>query len=275
MSMDVARPSVGTEGYTPLVRVVGGSLRDCVGRGPLASARRRPCLLGMTRARFDGKSPRTRRAIFISVYPSGALRRLTNQRCRPWSRPARNALVVTLESCTPPTPTPHPLVPKLPRPAPLSTMPGGLPTPSTNSESTGVEKKEDLEGAIPIHDQPQPLDLGRTTSTLSRRSGGVRSDVGSVIARHESVADAESLASIDRPPSEAEKLPPSKIYHPLSFPVLALLMPASVFGVLARLGLQAITTYDGRSIFPLAWIQAAGCLVMGFALGLKEPFGQL
>ncbi|KAI0638138.1 CrcB-like protein-domain-containing protein [Trametes polyzona] len=102
----------------------------------------------------------------------------------------------------------------------------------------------------------------------------VRSDVGEVLARHSSVEDAASLASIDRPPSEEEKLPAAKIYHPLSFPVIALLMPASIFGVLARLGLQAITTYDGRSIFPLAWVQAAGCLIMGFALGMKEPFGR-
>ncbi|KAI0327134.1 hypothetical protein GY45DRAFT_1167291 [Cubamyces sp. BRFM 1775] len=114
---------------------------------------------------------------------------------------------------------------------------------------------------------PTPV---RRLSTASR----LRSDVGSVLAHHSSVGDAESLASIDRPPSELEKLPPSKIYHPLSFPVLALLMPASIFGVLARLGLQAITTYDGRSIFPLAWVQAAGCLIIGFALGMKEPFGR-
>lgn len=116
------------------------------------------------------------------------------------------------------------------------------------------------------------------STTLQRRHNGtgrVQSDVGEVLARHSSVGDAASLASIDRPPSEEEKLPPSKIYHPLSFPVIALLMPASIFGVLARLGLQAITTYDGRSIFPLAWIQAAGCLIMGFALGMKEPFGRL
>lgn len=116
------------------------------------------------------------------------------------------------------------------------------------------------------------------STTLQRRHNGtgrVQNDVGEVLARHSSVGDAASLASIDRPPSEEEKLPPSKIYHPLSFPVIALLMPASIFGVLARLGLQAITTYDGRSIFPLAWIQAAGCLIMGFALGMKEPFGRL
>ena len=124
---------------------------------------------------------------------------------------------------------------------------------------------------------PQPPLVRRSTST--RRSGRSlrrgRSDVGEVLARHESVQDAEELASIDRPPSEEDKIPPSKTYQPLSFPVLALLMPASIFGVLARLGLQAITTYDGRSIFPLAWVRGAGCLIMGFALNLKEPFGQL
>lgn len=101
------------------------------------------------------------------------------------------------------------------------------------------------------------------------------SDVGSALAHHEAVEDATSLASIDRPPSAQEGLPPSKIYHPLSLHVLALLMPASVFGVLARLGLQALVTYDGQSIFPLAYVQGMGCLIMGFGLGLKEPFGRL
>jgi len=80
--------------------------------------------------------------------------------------------------------------------------------------------------------------------------------------------------TIDYPPS-IEGTTPSNVYHPLSVPVLALLMPASILGVLARLGLQALTTYDGRSIFPLAYVQATGCLVMGFGLALKEPFGRL
>ncbi|KAH8099974.1 CrcB-like protein-domain-containing protein [Cristinia sonorae] len=92
------------------------------------------------------------------------------------------------------------------------------------------------------------------------------------------VSNAESLASIDRPPSVDSithcPLPASKVYHPFSPHVLALLFPASIFGVLARLGLQALVGYDGRAIFPLAWIQGAGCLVMGIGLGMKEPFGQ-
>ncbi|KAF7344609.1 hypothetical protein MSAN_01943100 [Mycena sanguinolenta] len=63
----------------------------------------------------------------------------------------------------------------------------------------------------------------------------------------------------------------AKAYHPFSFHVLALLMPFSAFGVLARLGLTALTTYSGESIFPLAYIQTIGCLIMGFCLALKEP----
>ncbi|EGO01949.1 hypothetical protein SERLA73DRAFT_120601 [Serpula lacrymans var. lacrymans S7.3] len=51
-------------------------------------------------------------------------------------------------------------------------------------------------------------------------------------------------------------------------------MPASIFGVLARLGLQALVTYDGQSVFPLAYIQATGCFIMGVGLALKEPFGR-
>ncbi|KAI0771574.1 CrcB-like protein-domain-containing protein [Trametes elegans] len=134
-------------------------------------------------------------------------------------------------------------------------------------ESSKLEDSADMPSGSTTSASPSPP---RHLSNAGRR----RSDVGDVLARHSSVDDAGSLASIDRPPSEDEKLPPAKIYKPLSFPVLALLMPASIFGVLARLGLQAITTYDGRSIFPLAWVQAAGCLVMGFALGMREPFGR-
>ncbi|KAJ7665557.1 CrcB-like protein-domain-containing protein [Mycena rosella] len=64
-------------------------------------------------------------------------------------------------------------------------------------------------------------------------------------------------------------------YHPLSFHVLALIGPFSVLGVLARLGLSALASYSGGpSIFPLAYAQATGCLIMGFCLALKEPFNR-
>ena len=81
--------------------------------------------------------------------------------------------------------------------------------------------------------------------------------------------------TVDRPPSHEDGIRPPKIYEPLSFPVLVLLMPASIFGVLSRLGLQALTTFDGQSIFPLAYVQAVGCLIMGMGMRVKEPLGQL
>lgn len=86
------------------------------------------------------------------------------------------------------------------------------------------------------------------------------------------MADARSLASIELP-STTNVTPPGKAestYHPFSLAVIAPLMPASVFGVLARLGLQALATYDGRSVFPLAYPQALGCLIMGICLPLKD-----
>lgn len=87
--------------------------------------------------------------------------------------------------------------------------------------------------------------------------------------------ETHQAETVDRPPGSDEGIPPSKTYAPLSFPVIALLMQASVFGVLARLGLVALMNYDGRSVFALAYAQAVGCLVMGFGVGLKEPFGQM
>lgn len=101
------------------------------------------------------------------------------------------------------------------------------------------------------------------------------SRLSSELERRASIDDARSLVSADRPPSEEEDLPPPKVYHPFSPHVIALLMPASILGALARVGLLALTTYDGREVFPLAWVQAAGCFVMGFAIGMKQPIGEL
>ena len=102
------------------------------------------------------------------------------------------------------------------------------------------------------------------------------SDVGEAIERHFSTEDAASLASIDRPPSRLEvKEPEAIVFGPYDVEVLALLAPASIFGVLARLGLLALVKYEGESIFTLAYPQALGCLFMGMALMLKEPLGNL
>jgi hypothetical protein len=91
------------------------------------------------------------------------------------------------------------------------------------------------------------------------------------------IGDADANATLQAETVERlpRGIPPLTTYGPLSFPVVVLLMPASVFGVLARLGLVALMSYDDHSVFPLAYAQAVGCLVMGFALELKEPMGQL
>ncbi|KAF9534266.1 CrcB-like protein-domain-containing protein [Crepidotus variabilis] len=107
-------------------------------------------------------------------------------------------------------------------------------------------------------------------------SSAVTSDENSSRTQGLQEDEAQELQpeSIDRPPGPDDGLPPSKIYEPLSFPVITLLMPASVFGVLARLGLSALMNYPGHSIFPLAYAQAVGCLFMGLGLGMKEEIGQ-
>jgi len=103
------------------------------------------------------------------------------------------------------------------------------------------------------------------------------------------ITSASSLAAIDAPPSEEEAregaypeeeptdekkpAPLPLVYAPFSIQVLASLAAPSVFGALARLGLLSITTYDGRAVFPLVWVQATGCFIMGLALGLKDQIG--
>jgi hypothetical protein len=113
----------------------------------------------------------------------------------------------------------------------------------------------------------------RVHSTLTTIMFPITSE--NAASRRHSTATTMSPASIDRPPTVMEPTTqgPPRVYHPFSPAVIALLMPASVFGVLARLGLQALGTYDGKSIFPLAYPQGVGCLIMGIALPLKDTIG--
>lgn len=87
----------------------------------------------------------------------------------------------------------------------------------------------------------------------------------------EETYDAEA---IDRPPDEDQGLRQPKVYRPYDLPILLILAPASILGVLCRLGLQALTTFEGSSVFALGYVNALGCLVMGFGLSIKGPLGQ-
>jgi|ERR1700722_18137191 len=124
-----------------------------------------------------------------------------------------------------------------------------------------------------MEDLPLPLNRISSKNERSQPSPSLHSR-GAGRSGRESVVDyAESISTIDRPP-EAD-LPPSKIYHPLSLHILAILAPASIFGALARLGFLALVDYDGQSIFPLAFVQAIGCVVMGFGIVSKDAIGKL
>ncbi|KAH6915364.1 CrcB-like protein-domain-containing protein [Coprinopsis sp. MPI-PUGE-AT-0042] len=79
--------------------------------------------------------------------------------------------------------------------------------------------------------------------------------------------------TIDRPPNENEGIGPPKVYRPFDLPVLLILAPASILGLLARLGLQALTSFPGQSAFSLLYVQGLGCFIMGMGLRLKGPLG--
>ena len=115
----------------------------------------------------------------------------------------------------------------------------------------------------------------RSRSSRSRRSPVIMINNGSQISGQAEDARSPSVADISLPPAEEELKVPNQVYSPFSAEVISLLMPGSVFGALARLGIEGLVTYDGQAIFPLAWVQAAGCFVMGFAVSLKTEIGDL
>lgn len=93
-------------------------------------------------------------------------------------------------------------------------------------------------------------------------------------AQEEDAEETYEAETIDRPPDEDQGIQKSKVYGPYDLPILLILAPASILGVLCRLGLQALTTFDGSSVFALGYVNAFGCLIMGFGLSMKGPLGQ-
>ena len=62
---------------------------------------------------------------------------------------------------------------------------------------------------------------------------------------------------------------------PTSFEALTLLIPGTILGLLARLGIEHLDSYSNAAIFSLAWVQGLGCLAMGAALGQKATLTKL
>lgn len=88
-------------------------------------------------------------------------------------------------------------------------------------------------------------------------------------------ADPESSWSHPRVPSPADfdEAPAEPVFDEVTVARLvahhAILVPAAIFGILIRLGLDGLANYDGRIIFPMAWAQGVGCVIMGTALARK------
>lgn len=62
---------------------------------------------------------------------------------------------------------------------------------------------------------------------------------------------------------------------PTSFEALTLLIPGTILGLLARLGINHLSSYPNAAIFSLAWVQGLGCLAMGAALGQRVTLTKL
>lgn len=86
--------------------------------------------------------------------------------------------------------------------------------------------------------------------------------------------------AIDEPALERgdSSLPPSHAAYPSTPPSLvlfqistySLLVFITIWGVLARLGLEWIGTFAEGQVFNLIWAQIAGCFVMGFVVDRKK-----
>lgn len=107
---------------------------------------------------------------------------------------------------------------------------------------------------------PPPLDGRADFSTPTEE--GRQVEFPGLTAEEEAAGDDERpQKSEDQSISDGR--PPSPLHEILRvLAVLALLANAAIWGTLTRDGLVALNTYEGRSIQPVIWAQALGCLVM-------------
>ncbi|KAG8962441.1 hypothetical protein FRC03_004248 [Tulasnella sp. 419] len=129
-------------------------------------------------------------------------------------------------------------------------QPGAVSKPLIKKEDTTVfsQGSQVADTEIPMDDIEQPDSNTRISADAS--------------SQHR-VSDRHSPTKDHAPQLEKPLLP-------CDVRVIALLAPASIFGLLARLGVHALATYDGQSVFAFAWVQAIGCFVMGLCLGWRE-----
>jgi hypothetical protein len=113
--------------------------------------------------------------------------------------------------------------------------------------------------------QPEQYGVQSTSSSLSLHSLERPLTIGG-----EPNPSAPHTPEIESSPEhERKELAPPGL---LSYEAIVILAPCSILGLLARLGINALVTHTNQGIFSLAWVQAAGCLVMGIAQSQKNYF---
>lgn len=117
-------------------------------------------------------------------------------------------------------------------------------------------------------------------STAANRSNGYPTFEGELDARNldelrvPSLEQDEAAQELKEVPGLHTKEVTVEIEERL-IPILVSFIPFSILGVLARLGVTALETYVGSSVFPLAYAQFIGCVIMGFTTARKTEIMRL
>ncbi|KAK2759124.1 hypothetical protein FQN54_003223 [Arachnomyces sp. PD_36] len=145
---------------------------------------------------------------------------------------------------------------------------------SMTKEMRGVrDGEEGRAGSITEMAVPFPIRKG---STVSRRGGGEETE------REDEVAMDMTVRRRGRAPSDTEARPiqqelpveakPSPWFATELY-TLSYLIFFSIFGTLARIGLQTLTVYPGAPVtFGVIWANVGGCLIMGFLIQDRNLF---
>ncbi|KAK4050954.1 hypothetical protein OIV83_003083 [Microbotryomycetes sp. JL201] len=107
-------------------------------------------------------------------------------------------------------------------------------------------------------------------------------DQQALTQRQEPTVASERSSPEHSPPlrsNDATRLPsePKHVQHPpprqdqaVTAATMSLLVFATIWGVLARLGLEWIGSFGQSEVFPLVWAQIIGCLIMGLVVEKKK-----
>jgi fluoride ion exporter CrcB/FEX len=86
------------------------------------------------------------------------------------------------------------------------------------------------------------------------------------LAEVPAVTEPMPLDSAEGPKQDAQ---PVQLYENKLI-IFAALIPVSILGMLIRVGLTLLETYDGEPVFALAYAQFIGCTIMGFVVKKKD-----